>query len=780
MGESEKEVRVPSELPILPIKEGVIFPSLVVPLAVTDGNQVALIDEVLTRDRLLGILTQKNTEAEPPSPSDLYPVGIAVSVVKMLRFPDDSVRILIHGMARIRIEKFTLTEPHLRAKVEVLQGKWEKSIELEALTRNVKTAFQKVVELTQYLPDELIALSLNIEDPGRIADFIASNVNFDLAEKQEVLELVDPMLRLERVNTLLNKELNVLELGQKIRSQVKTEMDKAQREYFLREQLKAIQSELGEEDEREVERKELTKKIALAKMPKEVEKVAENELDRLVKIPVAAAEYNVSRTYLDWLVSLPWSKETQDNLDIQAAQRILDDDHYGLEDVKERIIEYLAVRKLKKDTKGPILCFVGPPGVGKTSLGRSIARALGRKFSRFALGGVRDEAEIRGHRRTYIGALPGRVIQGIRRVESKNPVFMLDEVDKIGVDFRGDPASALLEVLDPEQNFSFSDHYLEVPFDLSKVMFITTANIVDTIPSPLLDRMEVIELSGYTEEEKIHIAKRFLVPRQIQENGLTVKRISFEEKALSKIVRDYTREAGVRNLERKIASICRKVARDVADGKKRFVKITPEKVVVFLGPEKFYSEVAERKGEVGIATGLAWTPAGGEILFIEATKMKGTQGLILTGQLGSVMKESAQAALSCIRSDAKEMGVPENFFENSDIHIHVPSGAIPKDGPSAGIAMAVALISLLTGRPVRPRVAMTGEITLTGKVLPIGGVKEKVLAAKRAGIKEVILPDKNEKDLKEVPEKLKKGLQFHFVNRLDDVVKVALQDHKKH
>jgi ATP-dependent Lon protease len=738
---------------------------------VTDGNQVALIDDVLAGDRLLGVLTQRNSEAKTPGPSDLYSIGTAVSVVKMLRFPDDSVRILIHGMARIRLEKILLTEPHLRAKVEVLQGKYDKSLELEALTRNVKTSFQKVVELTQYLPEELIALVLNIEDPGRLADFIASNVNFDLAEKQEVLERVNLTKRLVKVNELLSKELNVLELGQKIRSQVKTEMDKAQREYFLREQLKAIQRELGEDDEREIERKELMKKIDEAKMPKEVEEVSKNELDRLVKIPVAAAEYNVSRTYLDWLVSLPWNRETKDNLEIQGAQKILDEDHYGLEDVKERIIEYLAVRKLKKETKGPILCFVGPPGVGKTSLGQSIGRALGRKFVRFALGGVRDEAEIRGHRRTYIGALPGRVIQGIRRAEFKNPVFMLDEVDKIGVD---------LEVLDPEQNFSFSDHYLEVPFDLSKVMFITTANIVDPIPSPLLDRMELIALPGYTEEEKIHIAKRFLIPRQIHENGLDEKKISFEDKAISCLVRDYTKEAGVRNLERSIASICRKVAKDVADGKKKkAIKVNEERISDFLGPEKFFSEVADRKGEVGIATGLAWTPVGGEILFIEATKMTGKKGLILTGQLGNVMQESAQAALSYIRSDARGIGIPENFYDNADIHIHVPAGSIPKDGPSAGVAMAVALTSLLTGRPVKSKIAMTGEITLRGKILPIGGVKEKVLAAKRAGIKELILPNRNEKDVKEVPENLKKGLQFHFVDRLNEAMKIALQNHKK-
>ncbi len=777
--EAEGEVTIPQELPVLPIKTGVVFPFMIVPLIVSDNQLIKLIDDVLASDKLVGVVTQKNPEIETPGADDLYKFGTASLVVKMLRFPDGSLRILVQGVSRIRLTRFSQMSPYLMARVDVIKESREKSLELEALVRNATSLFQKVVSMAYYLPDELQAVVLNIQDESKLVDFMTSNVNFEVPDKQAILEAVDLKERYKMLIALLSKEVNVLELGAKIRSQVKTELDKDQREYYLREQLKAIQRELGEEDERAVERKEIAEKIKAAKMPKEVEETALLELDRLSRMSLAAAEYTVSRTYLDWLVSLPWSVGTEDNLKIKSAEKILDEDHYDLQDVKERIIEYLAVRKLKKDTKGPILCFVGPPGVGKTSLGRSIARSLGRRFVRISLGGVRDEAEIRGHRRTYVGALPGRIIQGLRKAGSANPVFMLDEVDKIGADFRGDPSAALLEVLDPEQNYSFSDHYLEVPFDLSKVMFITTANIMDTVPPALKDRMETLELPGYTLEEKVRIAQDFLIPRQIDENGLTPEQICFENHAISVIVEEYTREAGVRNLEREIASICRKVARNVAAGKKKRAVVTSKVVAEMLGPSEYYSEVASRAGAVGVATGLAWTPAGGEILFIEASKMKGRKSLTLTGHLGDVMKESAQAALSYVRSEARKLGIDENFFDKYDIHVHVPAGSIPKDGPSAGVAMAVALASLLTGRKVKPAVAMTGEITLSGRVLPIGGVKEKVLAAKRSGIKHVILPDKNEKDLLEIPTRVKKGLKFHFVDKIDQAIDMAIDGRRK-
>jgi ATP-dependent Lon protease len=618
-------------------------------------------------------------------------------------------------------------------------------------------------------------MAMNVEDPGVLADLIASTLNLALEDKQAILETLEVKARLEKVNLLLNKELSILELGSKIQSQVREGIDKSQREYLLREQLKAIQKELGDKDERTVEVEELRQRIAKAKLPPEAMKEAERELDRLAKMPPSAAEYTVARTYLDWLIEIPWAAATEDNLDIKQAQKVLDEDHYDLEKVKKRILEYLSVRKLKADMKGPILCFVGPPGTGKTSVGKSIAKALGRKFIRMSLGGVRDEAEIRGHRRTYVGALPGRIIQGIRKAGSNNPVFMLDEIDKLGMDFRGDPSSALLEVLDPEQNYTFSDHYLEVPFDLSKVMFITTANILDPIPPPLRDRMEVLDLPGYTEEEKLRIAKGFLVPKQIQAHGLTEQNIQFQDEALRRLALEYTREAGVRNLEREIANICRGVARKVAEGAGGLTVVDAESVPSYLGPIKFFSEVAERTSEPGVATGLAWTPTGGDILFIEATRMKGRKGFNLTGQLGEVMKESAQAALSYVRARAKALQIPENFFEGSDIHIHVPAGAIPKDGPSAGVTMFTAITSLLTGRPVRSDVAMTGEITLRGLVLPVGGIKEKVLAARRSGITTVILPKKNEKDLEEVPDQVKKDMKFHFVQKMDEVIQIALK-----
>jgi len=758
--EQEGEVTIPPELPILPIKTGVVFPFMIVPLIVSDKQLIKLIDDSLTSDKLVGVVTQKNPDVEIPGTDDLHNFGTASLIVKMLRFPDGSLRILVQGVARVRLTRFSQMDPYMKARVDVIRESVDKSLEQEALVRNAINLFQKVVSMAFYLPDELQAVVLNIQDESKLADFIASNVNFEVKDKESILEAVSLSSRYKLLISLLSKEVNVLELGAKIRSQVKTELDKDQREYYLREQLKAIQKELGEEDERAVEKREITEKIKAANMPEEVEEVAFAELDRLSRMSLAAAEYTVSRTYIDWLVTLPWSIETEDNLKIKSAERILDEDHYDLQDVKERIVEYLAVRRLKDDTKGPILCFIGPPGVGKTSLGRSIARALGRKFVRLSLGGVRDEAEIRGHRRTY------------------NPVFMLDEVDKIGADFRGDPAAALLEVLDPEQNYSFSDHYLEVPYDLSKVMFITTANIADTIPPALRDRMEMLELPGYTLEEKVLIAQKFLIPRQIDENGLKPEQISFANDAVRILVHEYTREAGVRNLEREIASICRKVARKVAAGDRKKVSVTRGAVAELLGPRKYYLEVAARTGVVGVATGLAWTPSGGEILFVEATKMKGRKSLTLTGHLGDVMKESAQAALSYVRSKAKELGIDEDFFEHYDIHVHVPAGSIPKDGPSAGVAMAVSLASLLTNRKVKPSVAMTGEITLSGRVLPVGGIKEKMLAAKRSGIRQIILPDKNENDLLEIPAKVKKGLKFRFVDRIDSAIEMAIKGKK--
>jgi len=737
-------------------------------------KSVKLIDDAMEGEKLIGVLTQHNSEIEDPAPDELYTMGVAAQLVRVVRELDGTQRVIVQGLERIRVKRFLQSDPYYVAEVEVLPVGTVYDVEVEALTRNLKALFQKAVELASYLSNELKNMVMNVKDPSVLADLIAANLNIKVQEKQEVLELLDLKARLNKVHFILTREVQILELGNKIQSQVKEDIDKAQREYYLREQLKAIKRELGEADDHTAEIKELREKIEKAQMPEEAKKAAEKELDRLSKMPPASAEYTVARTYLDWLVELPWAKGTEDNLDIANARRILDEDHYDLEKVKKRILEYLAVRKLKKDMKGPILCFVGPPGVGKTSLGRSIARAMGRKFIRISLGGIRDEAEIRGHRRTYVGALPGRIIQGIKRAGTNNPVFMLDEVDKIGTDFRGDPASALLEVLDPEQNHAFSDHYIDVPFDLSKVMFITTANILDTIPPALKDRMEVLELPGYSDDEKLMIAKQHLIPKQLEEHGLTPENLQFEDEAILGIIHSYTREAGVRNLEREIAAICRAVAKDVAEGKNDKVVVKKETLHKFLGPEKFYPEVAERIFTPGIATGLAWTPTGGDIIFIEATKMKGEKGLTLTGQLGDVMKESAQAALSYVRSKAKELGIDEDFYSKTDIHIHVPAGAIPKDGPSAGVAMFVALISLLTDRPVRSDVAMTGEITLRGQILPVGGIKEKVLAGRRAGIKTIILPKRNEKDLEELSDHVKEGLEFKFVQRMDEVVDIAL------
>jgi len=677
------------------------------------------------------------------------------------------------------VKKYIASEPYVRAEIEVLPDVLEKDIEVDALAFNIKNLFHRVLELSPYLPSELGAMVMTIEEPGTLADTVTSSLNLNKDEKQTVLETFDIRERLEKVNLFLTRQIEVLELGSKIQSQVKDGLDKAQREFILREQLKAIQKELGEKDERALEIEELRTKIKERELPPSAAKEAERELDRLAKMHPAAAEYTVSRTYLDWLLDLPWNVSTEDNLDIEAAQKVLDEDHYNLDKVKTRILEYLAVRKLKADMKGPILCFVGPPGTGKTSLGKSIARALERKFYRMSLGGIRDEAEIRGHRRTYVGALPGRIIQGIRKTSSNNPVFMLDEVDKIGIDFRGDPASALLEVLDPEQNFTFSDHYLGVEFDLSKVMFITTANILDTIPPALRDRMEVLDLPGYTWEEKLKIAKEFLVPRQLKEHGLTNANLIFQDDAIKKIIGEYTREAGLRNLEREIATVCRRVAKEVAKGVTELVSVTPEMIHKFLGPFKFFSELAERTSEPGVATGLAWTQAGGDIIFVEATKMPGKKTLSLTGHLGDVMKESAEAALSYVRSKSKELGITDDFYEKNDIHIHVPAGAIPKDGPSAGITMFTALVSVLTDRPVRNDVAMTGEITLSGLTLPVGGIKEKVLAAHRVGIKSIILPKRNEKDLEEIPKGIREMMDFHFVERMDEVIDIALSERKE-
>jgi len=771
----DDKVIIPDELPILPLRGTVLYPDLILPIMVGRKKSVKLIDDAMDSDRIIGVITQKRSEIEDPRETDLYSVGVAALILRMIRELDGSQRVIVQGVSRMKVKEYIQREPYYKARSEVIDEGLVQGVEIEALMMNLKNLFQRAVELAPYLTTELGTMVSNIKSPSILADLIASNLNISTTEKQGILETFDVRERLTKVHLFLNKEVQVLELGNKIQSQVKEDMDRTQREYYLREQLKAIKKELGELDEHSTEIKELREKIKKAKMPPDALAAAEKELDRLAKIPPASAEYTVARTYLDWLAELPWSETTEDNLDIDNAQKTLDEDHYDLEKVKKRILEYLAVRKLKADMKGPILCFVGPPGVGKTSLGKSIARTMGRKFIRISLGGVRDEAEIRGHRRTYVGALPGRIIQGIKKAGSNNPVFMLDEVDKIGMDFRGDPSSALLEVLDPEQNFSFSDHYIDVPFDLQKVMFITTANVLDTIPPALRDRMETLELPGYSEDQKMMIAKEFLIPKQINEHGLSSEFIEFDDAALQTVISSYTREAGVRNLEREIATICRGVAKDVARGIKEKVVIVPDNLHKFLGPVKFFPEVAERTSDPGVATGLAWTPTGGDIIFVEATKMRGEKGLTLTGQLGDVMKESAQAALAYVRSKAKELGIDEDFFGKNDIHIHVPAGAIPKDGPSAGITMFVALTSLLTNKPVRNDVAMTGEITLRGLVLPVGGIKEKVLAGMRAGIRTIILPKKNEKDLEEIPEHIRNQMNFKFIQRMDEAIELALK-----
>jgi len=770
----KEEIRIPSRIPVLPLRDAVAFPHILNPMAITLPRNIKLVDDALNSDKIIGLVLQKGEE-EFPSPENLYRVGTAGVIFRMFRLPDGSLRILVKGLERFRIKEFVSNDPYYVAEIEILKEIVKKDLELEALAKDIVKVYQELVNLSPYLPEELSAVVMNIEDPARLADFIATNTKMETEQRQEILETLDVKERLKKILAILTKELDVLKLGEELRNKIKNEMEKAQREYLLREQLKAIKKELGEEDEREAEFKELSERIEKAGMPDEVKKVALKELDRMRMMPPQAAEYTVIRTYLDWLIELPWSKETEDNLDIKRAKRILDADHYDLQDVKERILEFLAVRKLKKDSKGPILCFVGPPGVGKTSLGRSIARALGRKFIRISLGGVKDEAEIRGHRRTYVGALPGRIIQSIRRAGSKNPVFMLDEVDKIGMDFRGDPASALLEVLDPEQNNTFMDHYLDVPFDLSRVMFITTANVTHTIPPALLDRMEVISIPGYTVDDKLKIAIKYLLPRQIKENGLSRKDLEITDDAIVHIITRYTREAGVRNLEREIGKIARKVAKRITMGDKGPFCVDVDDIEKYLGPIRYPKEKRLERPRIGVATGLAWTPFGGDILFVEATKMKGKRNLILTGQLGDVMQESAQAGLSYIRSNAKKFGIDPNFFDKYDIHIHIPEGAIPKDGPSAGITMCVAMVSVLSEKPVRTDIAMTGEITLRGEVLPVGGIKEKVLAAKMAGIGHVILPEENRKDVKMIPARQRKGMKFHYVENVDQALKLAMK-----
>jgi ATP-dependent Lon protease len=776
LGEAEvQRVALPAEMPVLPVPGMVLFPYVVLPLAVNLERDVRLVNDVTVGNRLMVVVAVKNEQAAP-GPDDLYQVGCAVAVLRMAKFPDESTRILVQGLSRVRIGSFTAGDPYLKANVSRLDSVLDDNIQTRALARSVVEQFQKLVDLSPHLPDELKLAILNIDDVSRLADVVSTTLNLTVAQRQESLETLNVAERLAKVNVHLSRELQTAELSTKITSQVKTEFDKDQREFVLRRQLKAIQEELGETDEGAAEWADLRKRIKKLRLPEEAKKEAERELDRLKKMPPQASEYHVARTYLDWIISLPWHRSTTDRLDIARAEAILNKDHYDLDRVKQRILEYLAVRKLKKEAHGPILCFVGPPGTGKTSLGRSIARALGRKFVRISLGGVRDEAEIRGHRRTYVGALPGRIIQGIRKAESNNPVFMLDEIDKLGMDFRGDPSAALLEVLDPEQNFSFSDHYLDVPFDLSHVMFITTANVLDTVPPPLRDRMEVLELPGYTLEEKIAIANKYLIPRQQEQNGLKKGDLKFSDAIIRLLIGNYTREAGLRNLEREIASLCRKQAAEIARGKKRKQPgrvLTEKDVAKWLGPPKHIPEIAERTAEPGVATGLAWTPEGGDILFIESTRYPGSGKLALTGQLGEVMKESAQAALSYIRARAHKLRIQDKQFSQYDVHVHVPAGAIPKDGPSAGITLAMSMISLFTGRPVKPDVAMTGEITLRGRVLPVGGIKEKVLAAHRAGIHTIVLPKQNEKDLADVPEAAQKGMRFVFVQSVDEMLPVV-------
>jgi ATP-dependent Lon protease len=788
-------LHIPEQLPILPLRGLVVYPHTPIPLTIGQPRSIRLIDDVVASKRLIGLVAARNPELETPGPSDLYRFGTASVIQRLFRAPDGTIRLIAQGLARFELGEFTSLDPYLVAQINLRPETVEQGLEIEAQMRAAKDLFQKAAELAPSLPREIVATVVMLDDPLHVAYTITNYQRMDLEEGQAILEEDSTLAKLKRLNTLLTREVEVLSLGQQIQQEARTEIEKVQREYFLREQLKAIQRELGEGDEQTAEAEEFRKRIEAAGMPEEADKQARRELERLARLPTAAAEYGVIRTYLDWLASLPWSKVSADNLDLAHARQVLDEDHYGLQDIKKRILEYLAVRKLRgerggeaevpadvirREREGVILCFVGPPGVGKTSLGRSIARAMNREFIRISLGGVHDEAEIRGHRRTYIGAMPGRILQALRRVESRNPIFMLDEVDKLGTDFRGDPASALLEVLDPEQNREFRDHYLEVAFDLSQVMFITTANWLDTIPAPLLDRMEVIQLSGYTEAEKLAIARQYLLPRQIRENGLKAGEVSLPDEALQKVIRDYTREAGVRNLERELGRMCRKVATDIAEGKSEQVEVKPDLLGEYLGKPRFLGmeEMAERTSLPGVAAGLSWTPVGGEVLFIEATAMPGGKNFMITGSLGQVMQESARAALSYVRSISDDLGIRPDYWSKHDIHLHVPAGAQPKDGPSAGVTIAVALTSLATGRPVRADVGMTGEITLRGKVLPIGGLKEKVLAAHRAQLRRVVLPRRNEIDLDDVPEEIRNQMEFILADTVSDVLEASLETKK--
>jgi ATP-dependent Lon protease len=766
----------PATLPVLPLKETVVFPDSVTPLAIGQERSIKLIDDVVAGDRMLALVTARDSSIESPGFGDLYEVGTAAVVHKMIRMPDDTIRVLVQGAQRIRLERHVSDHPYLVAEFVEVPDVLVESPELEALTRNVQGLFSQIIEHAPYLPEELQIAAANVDDPGALCHLVASTLRtIKTEERQQILETVDVTERIRFLSAILSRELEVFELGSKLQSQVQSEMEKGQREYYLRQQLQAIKKELGEGDDEQAEINELRERLDELKLPEDVDKAARRELARLEKLPPAAAEYGVIRTYLEWILTLPWDKTTPDNLDLNRAQRVLDEDHFDLEKVKERILEFLAVARLKGDLSGSILCFVGPPGVGKTSLGHSIARTLGRKFVRISVGGVRDEAEIRGHRRTYIGAMPGTIIRSLRDAESKSPVLLIDEIDKMGADFRGDPASAMLEVLDPEQNKGFRDHYLDLPFDLSKVLFICTANTVDTIPGPLLDRMDVIHLSGYTEDEKVEIAKRYLIPKQLERHGLRKGQLTISGETLRLVIREYTREAGLRNLERQIAALCRKAATQIAKGKAKRIRVDAKKVRDWLGPRRFAGEARKRTSEPGVATGLAWTAAGGDVLFIEATAYPGTGKLIITGQLGEVMQESAQAALSWVRAHADRLGLPEDWFAKHDVHIHVPAGAVPKDGPSAGITIATAIASLVLGVPVSEEVGMTGEITLTGQVLPIGGIREKALAAQRAGLKRIILPRENEHDLDELPEETRRELEFVLVDSVDEVFEAAFE-----
>ena len=772
----QQSIEIPKKLPLLPIRDIVVFPYMVLPLFVGREMSIKAIEVALEGNRMIFLTSQKDINVENPSPSDLYSVGTVGVIMRMLKLPDGRIKILVQGVTRAKTMKFLQKEPYYQVEIKTFTDvPAQANLENEALMRNVKEQIEKLVSFGKVILPDIMVVIENVDDPGKLADLAVANMGLKVEQAQEILEITDPVQRIKRINEALGKEIELLSMQQKIQADVRGEIDKTQREYFLREQLKAIQRELGETDDRSEDMRELREKIKEAKLPDKAGKEAEKQLRRLERMHPDAAEASMTRTYIEWLADLPWSKATKDNLDLKAAHKVLEEDHYDLEKVKERILEYLSVRKLKEKMKGPILCFVGPPGVGKTSLGKSIARALGREFVRISLGGVRDEAEIRGHRRTYVGALPGRIIQGIKTAGNNNPVFMLDEIDKIGADFRGDPSAALLEVLDPEQNNSFSDHYIGMPFDLSRVMFITTANMTDPIPGPLKDRMEIIRLTGYTEQEKLGIAKSYLVPRQLTEHGITEKNIAIPDKTILQVIMQYTREAGVRNLEREIAHLCRKVARKIAEGETGLFTITPANLHTYLGVPKFLPEVEREKDEIGVVTGLAVTETGGDILYIEATTMRGKGTPTLTGHLGDVMKESAHAALTYVRSRAKVLGIKDDVFGKTDVHVHVPAGAIPKDGPSAGVTMTTALASVFSNVPVRKDVAMTGEVTLRGRVLPIGGLKEKTLAAKRAGIMTMIIPKENEKDLDDIPKNLRKDMKFILAETMDDVISTALR-----